>query len=228
MRKFGLTNNQLKLIAMITMTVDHAGMLLFPRLLLLRYIGRLAFPIYAYMVAEGCSHTRSLTKYLGSMAAMALLCQGVSFAVDRSLMQCILVTFSLSILLIILLKMARQKQSAGCRLLFGVAVAGVFVITQMLPRWLPGTDFSVDYGFLGVMLPVCVYAVKEKIAKLVAGGVCLALLAITGWSGQWLALLALPLLALYNGRRGEWKMKWLFYLYYPAHLAALWLLATIF
>jgi len=66
MRKIGLTNNQLKVIAMVTMTVDHVGFLLFPRLLLLRCIGRLAFPIYAYMVAEGCSHTKSLPKYLGA------------------------------------------------------------------------------------------------------------------------------------------------------------------
>lgn len=226
MMKIGLTNNQLKVIAMVTMTVDHVGFLLFPRLLLLRYIGRLAFPIYAYMVAEGCSHTKSLPKYLGSMAIMALLCQLVAFVAQQTLQQCILVTFTLSIVLIMLLKLAREKPSAAMWTLFAAAVAGVFIITQMLPQWLPNTDFMVDYDFLGVMLPVCVYAAKDKRAKLTACAVCLALLAITGWSGQWLALMALPLLALYNGSRGTWKLKWVFYLYYPAHLAALWLLSN--
>lgn len=226
MRKIGLTNNQLKVIAMVTMTVDHVGFLLFPRLLLLRYIGRLAFPIYAYMVAEGCSHTKSLPKYLGSMAIMALLCQLVAFVAQQTLQQCILVTFTLSIVLIMLLKLAREKPSAAMWTLFAAAVAGVFIITQMLPQWLPNTDFMVDYDFLGVMLPVCVYAAKDKRAKLTVCAVCLALLAITGWSGQWLALMALPLLALYNGSRGTWKLKWVFYLYYPAHLAALWLLSN--
>ena len=228
MRKIGLSNNQLKIIAMITMTVDHIGMLLFPRVLLFRYIGRLAFPIFAFMIAEGCSYTRSLPKYLRSMAVVAAVCQVVSFAFTRSLMMGIFVTFSLSILLIMLLKNARQKQTAGAKLLFFLAVAAVLFITEVLPQLLQGTDFGVDYGFIGVALPVCVYAVRGKWLKLAVSAVVLSLLAYSGWVGQWLALLALPLLALYNGQRGKWKLKWLFYLYYPAHLAILWLLAVVF
>ena len=48
-----LTSNQLKLLALVTMTVDHVGVQLFPRVLWLRMVGRLALPIYAYMIAEG-------------------------------------------------------------------------------------------------------------------------------------------------------------------------------
>lgn len=228
MRKIGLSNNQLKIIAMLIMTVDHIGMLLFPRMLLFRYVGRLAFPIFAFMIAEGCDHTRSLSKYLKSMAIVAAVCQVVSFLATRSLMMGIFVTFSLSIGLIIALKNARQKQTAGAKLLFCLAVAGVLVITEVLPVLLPGTDFGVDYGFIGVALPVCVYAVRGKWPKLAVSAAVLSLLAYSGWSGQWLGLLALPLLALYNGQRGKWKLKWLFYLYYPAHLAILWLIAALF
>ena len=50
------TGNQLKIIALVTMTCDHVGMQIFPQLIWLRIIGRLAFPIYAYMIAEGCAH----------------------------------------------------------------------------------------------------------------------------------------------------------------------------
>ena len=53
----GLTNNQLKLIALVTMTLDHIGVVLFPQAQWLRIVGRLAFPIFAYMIAEGCRHT---------------------------------------------------------------------------------------------------------------------------------------------------------------------------
>ena len=227
MRKFGLTNNQLKILAMITMTVDHIGMLLFPRVLLFRYIGRLAFPIFAFMIAEGCSHTRSLPKYLGSMAVMAAVCQAVSFVATRSLMMGIFVTFSLSILLIMLLKQVREKNTPGTRTAFVLALAAVLAVTEGLPKLLPG--FGVDYGFIGVALPVCVYAAGGKWKKLAVSAAVLALLACySSWSGQWLALLALPLLALYNGQRGKWRIKWVFYLYYPAHLAALWLIAVIF
>lgn len=57
--RFGLSGNQLKLIALATMTLDHVGAYLLPQVLFLRILGRLSLPIYAYMIAEGCRHTRS-------------------------------------------------------------------------------------------------------------------------------------------------------------------------
>ena len=69
--KKGLTGNQLKIIAMICMTVDHVGFILFPKQEIFRIIGRLAFPIFAYMIAEGCRYTRNYGRYLGTMAAVA-------------------------------------------------------------------------------------------------------------------------------------------------------------
>lgn len=51
MRGKGLTGNQLKIIALITMTLDHVGVQLFPECQMLRIIGRIAFPIFAYMIA---------------------------------------------------------------------------------------------------------------------------------------------------------------------------------
>lgn len=228
MKKPGLTNNQLKLIAMLTMTVDHVGLLLFPRIALFRYIGRLAFPIYAFMIAEGCRHTRSMRRYLGSMAVLAALCQVVSFAAQQSLQQSILVTFTFSIGLIWLVKRIEQRNTAGSKLCFCIGLLVVLGITEVLPSLLPRGDFSVDYGFIGVVLPVCVYMAKTRPMQLSVCGLLLALLACTVWPGQWLALLALPLLALYNGQRGKWRLKWLFYLYYPAHLAIIWLIAILF
>ena len=227
MRKIGLTNNQLKLIAMVTMTVDHVGLMLFPRVALFRFIGRLAFPIYAFMIAEGCRHTRSLPRYFGSMAALAALCQVVSFAAQQSLQQCILVTFSLSIGLIWLAKRADQEQTFKSEALFYIGILAALGITEALPLLLRGTDFGVDYGFIGVVLPVCVYLAKTRSTQILVSGALLGLLASTNWYGQWLSLLALPLLALYNGQRGKWQLKWIFYLYYPAHLAIIWLIAIL-
>ena len=100
---WGLTGNQLKLIALITMTIDHMGMMLFPRVKILRAIGRIAFPIFAYMIAEGCRHTRNRRKYLLSMVSLAAVCQVVYFFAMGSLSMSVLVTFSLSIGLIYLL-----------------------------------------------------------------------------------------------------------------------------
>ena len=97
-KKFsGLTGNQLKIIALISMTCDHVGLQLFPDVLFMRILGRLALPIYAYMIAEGCRYTRNRRKYLLRMASLAAVCQVVYFFAMGSLYQCILVTFSLAI-----------------------------------------------------------------------------------------------------------------------------------
>ena len=68
----GLTGNQLKLFALLAMTCDHIGVQLFPRLLILRIIGRLALPIFAYMIAQGCRYTKNKKKYLMTIAAVAV------------------------------------------------------------------------------------------------------------------------------------------------------------
>ncbi len=227
MRKIGLSNNQLKLIALLTMTVDHIGAYLFPRVMLLRIIGRIAYPIFAYMIAEGCYYTRRPGRYIGSMAVLAAVCQIVYFFFAGSLYMYIPVTFTLSIGLIFLLKRAMENPDEKNFALFGLGILGVLAVTEFLPL-LPGTDFGVDYGFFGVMLPVAVYAGKTRWQKLLLAAVMLLLLGVQYGSLQLWAMLCLPLLALYNGQRGKWKMKWLFYIYYPAHLAVIYLIGWLF
>lgn len=209
-----LTSNQLKLLAMITMTVDHIGVQLFPGVLWLRIVGRLAFPIYAYMIAEGCAHTRNRKKYLLQMAGLALLCQLVYFFAMGSLFQCILVTFTLSILTIFAIESPVIWHAPA-------ALLAVLFFTELLPLLLPHTDYAVDYGLWGVLLPIAVYLGKTRKQKLALTAIALALLALDLGGIQWYSLLALLPLALYNGQRGKWKLKWLFYLYYPLHLAAI-------
>ena len=209
-----LTSNQLKLLAMLTMTLDHIGVQLFPGVLWLRIVGRLAFPIYAYMIAEGCAHTRNRRKYLLQMAGLALLCQLVYFFAMGSLFQCILVTFTLSILLI-------YACDTGSRPLTALALLGMAFVTVALPRMLPGTDFAIDYGFFGVLVPVAVYLGKTHREKLLFTAGALVALAWSVGDIQWYSLAALLPLALYSGQRGKRRMKWLFYLYYPLHLAAI-------
>ena len=209
-----LTSNQLKLLAMLTMTLDHIGVQMFPGAHWLRIAGRLAFPIYAYMIAEGCAHPRNRRKYLLQMAGLALLCQLVYFFAMGSLFQCILVTFTLSILLI-------YACDTGSRPLIGLTLLGVAFITVALPRLLPATDFAVDYGFFGVLVPVAVYLGKTRREKLLFTAGALVVLAWSVGGIQWYSLAALLPLALYGGQRGKRRMKWLFYLYYPLHLAAI-------
>ena len=224
MKKVFLSGNQLKLLALITMTCDHVGLQLFPDVLALRIIGRLSMPIYAYMIAEGCRHTRNMGKYLGTMLAFAALCQGVYFFAMGSLYMSILVTFSLAIGLIFLIQRAQNGFAAAVPGLLA-GIAAVYALT--LPGLLPGTDFGIDYGFFGVMLPVLIYLGRNKWESLALGALGLTALALTYGGIQWYGLAALPLLALYSGKRGKYKMKYLFYIYYPAHLAAIYAISLL-
>lgn len=215
---WGLTGNQLKLIALITMTIDHIGAYLLPQYPILRIIGRLSMPIYAFLIAEGCQHTRNKLRYFSLMAGLALVCQLVYFFVMDSLYQCILVTFSLSILLVYALQYVERKKSAFSCLLFFLLLFGVYFISNRLPRHVPG--FYIDYGFEGILLPVFFALGISKPQKLLGGAIGMCLLAM-GRSLQWYSLLALIPLALYSGLRGKGGYKYLFYIYYPLHLVIL-------
>ena len=223
----GLTGNQLKLIALITMTIDHIGFMLLPQVKILRAIGRIAFPIFAYMIAEGCQYTRNRKKYLLSMMLLAAVCQLVYFFAMGSLFMSVLVTFSLSIGLIYLLDRYDPRQRSS-QLSFFLGLSGVFFLCYMAHDVLfPKTDFGIEYGLWGVLLPVFTYWGGKKQKKLQYFTAGLALLALT-WGGiQLFSLAAVPLLALYNGKRGKHKMKNLFYIYYPAHLVVIYLLSLL-
>ena len=208
----------LKLLALVCMTVDHLGLVFFPGEIIFRQIGRLAFPIFAYMIAEGCHHTRRMGSYLGKMALCGAICQVVYYFAMGSLYQCVLVTFTLSIALIWLLKKARERNSGFWYFASLLGLGAVYFVTQMLAGYLPGTDFAVDYGFFGVMLPVAVYLGRTKGEKLTLAAFVLTALAMDTASVQYYALLTIPLLALYNGKRGKGLGKYFFYVYYPLHL----------
>ncbi|MBE7041918.1 MAG: hypothetical protein E7399_00280 [Ruminococcaceae bacterium] len=223
-----LTGNQLKIIALILMTVDHVGQELFPDQLIFRIIGRLAFPIFAYMIAEGCTYTKNKKRYLGLMAGLALVCQLVYFIVMDSLYQCVLVTFSLSICLIYLVDDTVKKRSGMGIVLLCLSLIGVFYLTELLPKILTGSTFRIDYDFWGVMLPVLIYLPKTKWGKLAMAALGLILLSLSFGSIQWYSLVSLLFLALYNGKRGPWKMKYLFYVYYPLHLIVIHLIVRCF
>lgn len=221
MTKLRLNGNQLKMLALITMTIDHIGMYLLPQYLFFRIIGRLSMPIYAYMIAEGCRYTRNRGKYLLLTAGVGFLCQVVYYIAMGSLYQCILITFSLSILLIYSIDNALKKRTIPAYLLAGFTLLAVFFLTRILPVLLSGTDYSVSYDYFGVLLPVFTFLGRNKKQRLMFTALGQVLMNLDLGGIQWLCLLSLLPLALYDGTRGKMKLKYLFYIYYPAHLAAL-------
>lgn len=69
----GLNSFQLKCIAVITMIIDHTGAVLFPDNMTLRYIGRIAFPIFCFLLVEGFFHTRDVRKYMLRLGMFAVI-----------------------------------------------------------------------------------------------------------------------------------------------------------
>ena len=218
----GLTGNQLKIIAMLTMTCDHVGIQLFPQLLWLRILGRLSMPIYAYMIAEGCRYTRDRKKYLLRLLGMGALCQVVYFVAMGSLYMCILITFSLSVVMIGLYDTVEQEATMAARLHLGLGTGMVFFLCTVLPDLLTSTDYQIDYGLVGVLLPLLIYGFGNR--GLVLG---LVLLALQNGGTQWYSLAAVPLLLAYNGQRGKANIGKLFYWYYPVHLVVIYGISLI-
>ena len=71
--KLLLSGNALKIIAAVAMTIDHVGLMFFPQLKVLRIIGRIALPIFAFMIAEGCRYTRNKLRYFLTVFLLASL-----------------------------------------------------------------------------------------------------------------------------------------------------------
>ena len=227
MQKKGLlSGNALKIIALVTMTIDHMGMLLFPSVLLFRVIGRLAMPIFAYMIAEGCKYTRNKVKHFLLVFLLGVVCQVVYYFANHDLMMSILIDFSMSILVIYAIEYAKSCKNWKGWLLPVLSVILVGLCVYVLPLFIKGLYF--DYGFFGILAPVCVYMFDKKWLKLVALAIALLPVSACAFTPiQWFCYLALIPLALYNGKRGKYNIKYLFYLYYPLHLVVLYAISLL-
>lgn len=211
--KIGLNSFQLKLIALVTMVIDHIGAVLFPEILFFRIIGRISFPIYGFLVTEGFFHTSDVKRYMKRLLVFAFVSE---------------IPFDLAV--------TGQILEFGHQNVFFTLFIGVlfmYTYTQQTSRWekvicvifltLLGDVFSVDYGAWGVLMIFCFYVFREKNwAKYLTVG-CINVLAF-GYIQAYAVLAFLPI-ALYNGEKGKERgkgWKYFFYAFYPAHLLLLW------
>lgn len=207
-----MTGFQLKLLAMLAMTADHIGAVFFPEIPLLRWIGRLAMPVLCFFIGEGLRHTRSPQRYLLRLTGFALLSElpfdlafygGIEWGHQN-------VYFTLALGLLALWAI----QSRGME-------GWLLALTAALAAELLGCD----YGMYGVLLILLLDRFHSARSEQLAASALLNL-AFFGLQTQTLSLIALPLLWLYNGKRGRDGRR-LFYLYYPAHLCVLGILRFV-
>ena len=198
-------------------------------------------PLFAFMIAEGAKYTKNKVKYLGMIAGLATVCQLVYYFVLNDLYMCILVTFSLSIALIYTLNFVKwaffsDKGSTitkiGSLILFGGSMTLAYYLTTVL---------TIDYGFAGIMMPVFAsitdmrgYKIPDKLrwieshyTRVLMMAIPMLIRMLDGSSLLWYSFLALPILLLYSEKRGKWKMKYFFYVFYPLHLALIYIVYII-
>ena len=230
----------IKIIAVVTMLIDHIGAFQpFAGWEHMRMIGRVSFPLYAFMLAQGFLHTRSRWKYLVRLLVLAILTQPLytwCFYADAWKWDSLNILFTLSAglgcmwLLQLAKEIAQKRKRAWWLICLGLCAA------CCLGVW-SGELLGMDYGWMGIMLMLCFYVFSNcKWAWIPL----LALFSIryqltTGaWDepvyqrGIFAAVAIIPLL-FYNGKPGpkpksKWGaavLKYGFYLFYPAHLAVL-------
>lgn len=226
----------LKFIAAAAMVIDHVGHSFFPSDINFRIIGRLAMPIFAFMIAEGCRYTKNRLRYLLSVLGVGALCQAVYFVTSGSLYMCIFITFTVSILLIYALDFFKNSVFSQSSIAVKILSGTLFALSVYL-AWELNRFVEIDYGFYGCMLPVfaCIFNKPKKcdcsypelldshLIRLLSFGFGCFLVAHETNSIQYWSLLSLPLLALYSGKRGKHSFKYFFYIFYPAHLDIIWL-----
>lgn len=232
-----LSNNALKIIACISMVFDHLGYMLFPNAFWMRIVGRLAYPIFAFCLAEGCFYTRNRLKHLLVIAILGLAMQVVEYLFTNMTSFSIFIVFTFSIILIYIydyIDSSIKNKNILASLLFILAFVG---ITFGLNVFIHYYDYFDDnYGFYGVMIPVLLYITKKylndkAICIFVQIAIIAILTAIRAYCFELPAILfayaTFPLLLMYNGKRGKWNMKYFFYIFYPAQFAVIYLIGLI-
>lgn len=218
MIKNGLNANQIKLLACALMLVDHIGYLLLPQLLVLRIIGRLCFPLFAYMIANGYRHSSNRWRYLLRLAIFAVLFQPIYAFCMQTSMWNIFATLFLGLLAILVYDYSRSKNLLW---LGAFAIVGICAFA-----WWLQTDYHA-YGIL-LILTAYLFFDRQYLLSLSWLGInFLVLLPFVPISDlQIISLFALPILFQYNGQRGKGK-RWFFYLFYCVHIPLLYLIGQL-
>ena len=243
MKKIQITSMTLHILAMLFMLCDHLWATLIPGNDWLTCVGRIAFPIFAFMIVEGYFHTHDLKKYVKRLLVCAVLSEipfnlVMGSRVLYPLHQNVLWTFLIAIGLIHLNEKAKQKGKIWLRILAGI---GSVILAFIL-----GLVTFVDYNFAGIYMVLVFYFLRgRRWWNFLGQLILLAYINIEVLSGfayeihlfgntyfmvrQGFALLALIPIWLYRGEQGPYNkvLKYTYYLFYPVHLLVIALVRMI-
>lgn len=217
-----MSSSTLKIIACLTMLIDHVGAILFPEMIIFRIIGRIAFPIFAFLIVEGYFHTKDVKKYLIRLAIFAFVAEvPFDLAFQHTVFslkgQNVFFTLFFGLLAIYLNEKFKESRLG----------TGFFVVLFSLIN----TVIMADYVFFGIMIIFIFYHYRGKKREVFIGLLGVNLLmsglmtVMNGHISYWsvigfFELVSLSMIYYYNGKKGI-GLKYLFYIFYPGHLLIL-------
>ena len=237
--RFGASAFTLKLIAIISMVIDHYSVILYPmayggkisamppeamvKYMHLRIIGRIAFPIFAYLIAEGFVKTGNIKKYIYRMLIFALIstpAYNIAFGqtfiytekfVISFIFGNVMWTFFFALIMLCIIKKIEEKvENVFFKSLLVVCTAGLF--------YLLGDIIKCDWHGFGIALVAVFYIFrKSKIMQMFFATAAIFMTFFKPFSVNLYAFLGLIPIIFYNGKRGK-DLRYLFYAFYPAHL----------
>lgn len=243
----GITGSTLKIIAMITMLIDHIGATIVLQLVqrnsdnfdafgnvrmtgmvilyyVLRGIGRLAFPIFIFLLLEGFQYTHNRFLYIGRLLLFAIISEipfdlAVNLSTNSILKGHVLefasqnVFFTLAIGMIVLTALEGLRVLQIDTILKTILIVGVTALGATLAYAL-----HTDYGAIGVLAICAAYGFRNQKKELQMAVPCIVLSVLN--MSELCALADAGIVHFYNGKRGL-KLKWVFYIFYPLHLLIL-------
>lgn len=217
----------LKIIACFTMFMDHIGYLVYHgKMSYFNFIGRLAFPIFAFQISEGYAHTKNLKKYISRLLIFALISQ-YPFMLFHNIIS---TGFSLNIFFTLLLGLI-------CIIIYDkIPYKALSLIISACIAYIAQIS-NCDYGFYGVAIILLFYIFRNnKFLMSLSFILCTVIkyLIFTIKYGNLTAysllciftILPITFINLYNKQQGR-KIKYFLYIFYPAHLLIIYLLWNI-
>ena len=202
----------IKLIAVVAMAIDHLGIFVFNDNFYFRLIGRLAFPLFAWAIANGGVYTKNIYKYLLRIFILAIISQVPYqllfsyYGVDNPGLN-ILFTFSLALVGLIVFKKSRNIVLRICS---ATALSLVALV------------INADYGPFGVLAVFAFFVTPIFVNKLASNFFEVNYLNFM----EILSVISLLFIASYNNQIG-YKMKYVLYIFYPLHLALLYVIKVL-
>ena len=246
-----LSSFSLKIIALIAMTIDHIAIVLlkndsydlaeFDGYEIMRSIGRIAFPLYCFLLIEGVHYSKNKRSYLFRMLVFGAISQmPYSFAVHGEFFQLvelnIYFTLALGLLMCLCIDylLLKYQSTQEQKKIYVFAIFVVFACCAQL-----ADEIRMQYGKLGIVYILlfyfCYYPVKNDECDILLLVYRLILFLLLGfatykyddWPLQIYAIAAVGVILLYNGDKGRKTWKYFFYAYYPLHFLILGLLKMI-